>query len=264
MRGILALTLIAAMVPAAARAAPAGPLPLLPMPASVETAAGRFAVAGAAISVSDEGGREAGNRLRDLVTRSGGPALCFSAKGTIRFRRDASVKGADAYRLVVTPAGATVSAASDAGLYYGAETLWQLIASSKDGSVPAVTIADEPAFGWRGVMLDSVRHFQPVAYVEQLIDRMALAKLNTLNWHLSDYQGWRIEIDRYPRLTKIGSCRQEAGAAGTDPATGKPTRYCGYYSKADIRTVVAYAAAHHVTIVPEIDMPGHATAMVAA
>ena len=264
MRGILALTLIAAMVPAAARAAPAGPLPLLPMPASVETAAGRFAVAGAAISVSDEGGKEAGNRLRDLVTRSGGPALSFSAKGTIRFRRDASVKGAEAYRLVVTPAGATVSAASDAGLYYGAETLWQLIASSKDGSVPAVTIADEPAFGWRGVMLDSVRHFQPVAYVEQLIDRMAMAKLNTLHWHLSDDQGWRIEIDRYPRLTEIGGCRREAGAAGTDPATGKPTRYCGYYSKADIRTVVAYAAAHHVTIVPEIDMPGHATAMVAA
>lgn len=264
MRGILALTLIAAMVPAAARAAPAGPLPLLPMPASVETAAGRFAVAGAAISVSDEGGKEAGSRLRDLVTRSGGPALSFSAKGTIRFRRDVSIKGAEAYRLVVTPAGATVSAASDAGLYYGAETLWQLIASSKDGSAPAVTIADEPAFGWRGVMLDSVRHFQPVAYVEQLIDRMAMAKLNTLHWHLSDDQGWRIEIDRYPRLIEIGSCRQEAGAAGTDPATGKPTRYCGHYSKADIRTVVAYAAAHHVTIVPEIDMPGHATAMVAA
>ncbi|WP_255586502.1 family 20 glycosylhydrolase [Hephaestia mangrovi] len=264
MRGFLVLSLIAAMVPAAARAAPSGPLPLLPMPASVEVGAGRFVVAGAAISVTDDGGKEAGSRLRDLVARSGGPALSFSARGAIRFRRDAGIKGAEAYRLVVTPAGATISAASDAGLYYGAETLWQLIASSPDGRIPAVTIADAPAFGWRGVMLDSARHFQPVSYVEQLIDRMAMAKLNTLHWHLSDDQGWRIEIDRYPRLTGIGGCRQEAGAAGTDPATGKPVRYCGYYTKAEIRAVVAYARAHHVTIVPEIDMPGHATAMVAA
>jgi hexosaminidase len=263
MRNLLAAALVSLGAPAAAVAAPAD-LPLLPMPASVTEHVGAFAVEGAAISVGDEGGKEAGSRLRDLVARSGGPALAFSADGAIRFRRDATVKGAEAYRLVVTSAGATISAATDAGLYYGAETLWQLIASSKDGRVPAVTIADAPAFGWRGVMLDSVRHFQPVAYVEQLIDRMAMAKLNTLHWHLSDDQGWRIAIDRYPRLTGIGACRQEAGAAGVDAATGKPIRYCGYYSKADIRTVVAYAQAHHVTIVPEIDMPGHATAMVAA
>ena len=263
MRNLLAAALVSLGAPAAATAAPAD-LPLLPMPASVTEQAGTFAVASAAISVGDEGGKEAGSRLRDLVARGGGPVLDFSADGAIKFRRDSAVRGAEAYRLVVTPAGATVSASSDAGLYYGAETLWQLIASSANGRIPAVTIADAPAFGWRGVMLDSVRHFQPVAYVEQLIDRMAMAKLNTLHWHLSDDQGWRIAIDRYPRLTDIGACRQEAGAAGTDAATGKPIRYCGYYSKADIRTVVAYAQAHHVTIVPEIDMPGHATAMVAA
>jgi hexosaminidase len=157
-----------------------------------------------------------------------------------------------------------IRASGDAGLYYGAESLWQLIASSGSGQIPAVTIADSPAFAWRGVMLDSARHFQPVSYVEQLIDRMAMLKLNTLHWHLTDDQGWRIEIDRYPRLTSVGAWRQEAGAAGFDPLTGKPVRYGGYYSKADIRTVVAYARAHHITIVPEIEMPGHATAMIAA
>lgn len=263
MRYLLAAVVASLIVPGAAVAAPAD-LPLLPMPAAVTEQAGSFATAGAAISVGDEGGKEAGSRLRDLVARSGGPALAFSADGAIRFRRDSAVKGAEAYRLVVTPAGATISAASDAGLYYGAETLWQLIASSTDGRIPAVTISDQPAFGWRGVMLDSVRHFQPVSYVEQLIDRMAMAKLNTLHWHLTDDQGWRIEIDRYLRLTTIGAWRQDAGAAGVDPETGKPIRYGGYYTKAEIREVVAYAAAHHITIVPEIEMPGHATAMIAA
>src|SRR5206468_4139206 len=110
----------------------------------------------------------------------------------------------------------------------------------------------------------SARHIQPVAYVEQLIDRMATAKLNVLHWHLTDDQAWRIEIDRYPRLTSIGAWRQEAGAAGFDPNTGKPILYGGYYSKKQIREVVAFARAHHVTIVPEIDVPGHATAIIAA
>src|SRR3546814_2661536 len=90
----------------------------------------------------------------------------------------------------------SVSASTDAGLFYGAETLWQLSAASTDGRIPAVTIDDTPAFAWRGVMLDSSRHFQPIEYVKRVIDRMALAKLNTFHWHLTDDQGWRIEIDR--------------------------------------------------------------------
>jgi hexosaminidase len=162
----------------------------------------------------------------------------------------------------VTPRGVDVAASSDTGLYYGAETLWQLMAAGKP--IPAVTIDDRAAFAWRGVMLDSARHMQPVAYVKELIDRMAMNKLNLLHWHLSDDQGWRIQIDRYPRLTSVGGWRQEAGAAGIDPRTGKPVRYGGYYTKAQIRDVVAFARSRHVTIVPEIDMPGHATAIIAA
>ena len=247
-----------------AAAAGASPVSLLPQPASVTMNAGSFRVSNAGIAASDAGGRAAGERLRSLVARSGAAPLAFSAKGTIRFRRDDSIRGTEAYRLTVTPSGVEIRSATDAGLYYGAETLWQLIASKGGaGRIPALTIDDRPAFSWRGVMLDSARHFQPVSYVKQLIDRMAMAKLNTLHWHLTDDQGWRIQIDRYPRLTSVGAWRQPAGSAGFD-AAGKRVRYGGYYTKADIRAVVAYAAARHVTIVPEIDMPGHATAMVAA
>lgn len=248
---------------AAATASRASPVSLLPQPASVTITAGSFRVSNARIATGDAGGRAAGERLRFLVARSGGPQLRFDRKGTIRFRRDPHVRGDEAYRLTVTPAAVEVRAASDAGLYYGAETLAQLIAPGSAGRIPALTIDDRPAFAWRGVMLDSARHFQPVPYVKELIDRMAMAKLNVLHWHLTDDQGWRIQIDRYPRLTAVGAWRQPAGAAGFD-AAGKPVRYGGYYSKADIRSVVAYAAARHVTIVPEIDIPGHATAMVAA
>jgi hexosaminidase len=238
---------------------------LLPMPSTVEVQKGGFPFAHATIAASDAGERAAGERLRSLLRESHIAAPAFSKSGAIRFHRDPVVAGDEAYRLTVTPHGADVSASSDAGLYYGAETLWQLIASAgPEKRIPAVTISDRPAFSWRGVMLDSARHMQPVAYIEQLIDRMAAAKLNVLHWHLTDDQGWRIEIDRYPRLTSVGAWRQEAGAAGFDPKTGKPVLYGGYYSKKQIREVVGYARAHHVTIVPEIDVPGHATAIIAA
>lgn len=250
---------------AAGAAAEAPDVTLLPMPASVAGNAGSFPVKNARIRAGDPGERAAGERLRSLVARSGGPILRFGKDGHIRFQRDKNIQGEESYRLSVTPTGINIAASSDAGFYYGAETLWQLIAADRrSGRIPAVTIDDHPAFSWRGVMLDSARHFQPATYVEELIDRMAMLKLNILHWHLTDDQGWRIEIDRYPRLTSVGAWRQEAGAAGKDPRSGRAIRYGGYYSKADIRRIVAFARSRHVTIVPEIDMPGHATAMIAA
>jgi len=266
MRKVVLAAVLSFGMASASAAAPAttSDLPVLPMPASLKVGTGSFSFVGARIGATDPGERFAAERLRSLAARSGGPAFAFAPNGRIRFHHDRSIHGAEAYKLSVTPAEVDIRASGDAGLYYGAETLRQLIASSRSRQIPAVTIADRPAFAWRGVMLDSARHFEPVSYVEQLIDRMAMLKLNTLHWHLTDDQGWRIEIDRYPRLTSVGAWRQEAGAAGFDPATGKPVLYGGYYSKADIRAVVAYARAHHITIVPEIEMPGHATAMIAA
>jgi hexosaminidase len=264
MRDAVLAAVMSLSMTTAATADRAADLPLLPMPAAVAMGVGSFSLAHAQIAAIDAGERAAGDRLRTLLGRSGGGRLVFASTGRIRFRRDSSIHGRQAYRLVITPTAVEVTAAGDAGLYYGAETLWQLIAASRSGRIPVLAINDRPAFAWRGVMLDSARHFQPVSYVEQLIDRMAMAKLNTLHWHLTDDQGWRIQIDRYPRLISVGAWRQEAGAAGTNPRSGKPVLYGGFYSKADIRAVVAFARKRHVTIVPEIEMPGHATAMIAA
>ncbi len=251
--------------PAAVVAAPPAPAPalLLPLPASMITGEGSFPLRGASLVAKDAGERAAADRFVALLDRSGAAKLGGSA-ATIRFQRDTSIDGEEAYRLEVTPSTVTVRASTDAGLFYGAETLFQLAASASDGRIAAVTIDDKPAFAWRGMMLDSVRHFQPPAYIEQLLDRMATEKLNVFHWHLTDDQGWRIPIDRYPRLIAVGAWRTPAGAEGRDPKTGKPVRYGGFYTKDEIRRIVAYAAARHITIVPEIEMPGHATAMVAA
>lgn len=263
MRRFLLAAVMLSFMPAAAWAAPPE-LPLLPLPAAVTPQAGSFLFSHATISAADTGSIAAARRLADLVARSGGPVLRLAKGGPIRFRHDASITGAEAYRLRITPTGVTVSAATDTGLFYGATTLWQLIAASRNGRIAALTIDDAPAFTWRGMMLDSARHFQPPAYVKQLIDRMAMDKLNVLHWHLTDDQGWRLQIDKYPLLTSVGAWRQPAGAAGFDPATGKPVHYGGFYTKAEVREIVAYAAARHVMVVPEIEMPGHASAAIAA
>jgi hexosaminidase len=147
--------------------------------------------------------------------------------------------------------------------------LWQLITASTgpDVRIPAMTITDEPRFQWRGLMLDSARHYQSPEFVRKLIDVMALHKLNMLHWHLIDDQAWRLEIRKYPKLTSVGAWRLPAGpaaAADLDPATGKPRLYGGFYTQQQVRELVAYAQARHITIVPEIEMPGHASAAVAA
>ena len=159
-----------------------------------------------------------------------------------------------------------IVADGEAGLFYGAVTLWQLLTQGKADRVepPTLRIEDAPRFPWRGYMLDSARNFQSVGQIKKILDTMALHKLNVFHWHLTDDQGWRIEIKRYPRLAKVGGCRIPAGDAGVDAATGKPVRHCGWYTQDDIRDIVAYAAARHITVVPEIDLPGHATAAIAA
>jgi hexosaminidase len=164
-----------------------------------------------------------------------------------------------------------VSARDPRGLLYGAVTLWQLLTADAAGSGPvhlaAVQIRDAPRFAWRGLMLDSARHFQSPEFIERFIDTMVLHKLNTLQWHLSDDQAWRIEIKKYPKLAEIGGWREPAGAApraDIDPKTGKPRMIGGFYTQDTVRHLVAYAAERGITIVPEIEMPGHATAPIVA
>jgi len=214
----------------------------------------------------DAGAAWAAQYLRDLTLRSRGLSLTVSGAGRtpgIRFtREDAPDLGPEGYELRVTGDGAVIRARTDAGLFYGAVTLWRLMTEDA-GRGPVrlapVRIEDRPRFAWRGLLLDSARHYQSPAFIEQLIDRMARDKLNVLQWHLTDDQGWRLEIRRYPRLTGVGAWR-----AAVDPQTGRPTRYGGFYSQAAVRRIVAYAAQRHVAIVPEIDTPGHSLSAILA
>ena len=189
----------------------------------------------------------------------------------IRIRQvsETTVVHPEGYRLAISPTGVILRHSGDAGRAYGLETLQQLVdaAPRPDGRpvLGAMTIADAPRFGWRGLHLDVGRHFQPVSFIKRTLDLMALYKLNTFHWHLTEDQGWRIEIKKYPRLTEVASCRRETILAKNfEPYVGDGTPHCGFYTQEEIREVVAYAQARHITVVPEIEMPGHSVAALAA
>ncbi len=183
---------------------------------------------------------------------------------------------ADAYRLEITPDAILLTASTARGIFYGVQTLRQLSASARSGgtdgepgarspAVPAVSIEDRPRFGYRGLHLDVGRHWFPVAFIERYIDLLARFKLNAFHWHLTEDQGWRIEIRSYPRLTGVGAWRRETVVGKDfDPYVGDGTPYGGFYTQAEVREIVAYAAARHVTVIPEIEMPGHSLAALAA
>ncbi|WP_461451997.1 family 20 glycosylhydrolase [Mucilaginibacter sp.] len=175
---------------------------------------------------------------------------------------------AEGYRLTITPQKITI-AGKGAGLFYGIQTLIQLIPPEGMASInlPCVQIEDYPRFGYRGMMLDVCRHFFSVEFVKKYIDLMAMYKFNTFHWHLTDDQGWRIEIKKYPRLTTIGSQRAQTLIGNYHDRTPQQfdnTPYGGFYTQDQIRDVVKYAADRYITIIPEIEMPGHSEAALAA
>lgn len=158
--------------------------------------------------------------------------------------------GAEGYRLRVDEGGVAIAAATEAGFFYAQQTLAQLVASDADGPyLPAVEIADAPRFAYRGVMLDVARHFHPVETIEAVIDRAAALKLNALHLHLTDDQGWRLDLASHPELAKHGSALSILGDPG------------GFYTRGDYMRIVEYAAYRHVTVVPEVDLPGHTHAL---
>jgi hexosaminidase len=254
-----------------ATAAKAQTIGVTPRPLSAEVLGGAPITVsrGAAVATpsGDAGALAAATYLKEVTLESRRLALRLAPgaamRATIVFSRDGAVDlGPEGYVLEAKSGHVRIAARTDAGLFYGAVTLWRLITA--DGrwgaaSLAPVEITDRPRFAWRGLLLDSARHYQSPAFIEQLIDRMARDKLNVLQWHLTDDQAWRIEIRRYPRLTGVGAWR-----AAIDPETGRRVRYGGFYSQAEIRRIVAYAAARHVTIVPEVEMPGHALSAILA
>lgn len=270
---------------AAAEIGGAGPA-LIPAPLMLRLQQNAF-LPGAQVAVDlgeSESMRSSVTWLADLISAHTGRELVIAAGGGIRLmleseepmRRIFATAGltpagpmTETYVLSIGPDGVTVRAVSEAGLFYGMVSLWQYLSAlpPKAREWPGLYVLDAPEFGWRGLMLDSARHMQSVGFIQRYLDWMALHKLNVFHWHLTDDQAWRLEIKSFPRLAEVGGFRVPAGAAPAadiDPATGKQRMYGGYYTQEQVREVVAHAALRHITVVPEINVPGHATAAIAA
>lgn len=180
---------------------------------------------------------------------------------------DSTMGHPEGYKLQITPEKVLLTGGSEAGVFYGIQTIHKALPILKDGKVaaalPAGTVTDFPRFRYRGFMIDVGRHFFPVSYLKQMIDLMALHNINYFHWHLTEDQGWRIEIKKYPKLTEIGSKRDSTIIDWeTKKFDGKPHR--GFYTQDEAREIVRYAADRFITVVPEIDLPGHTTAALAS
>ena len=244
---------------AAAWAAPE--VNIVPKPLNVETGDGSFTVDAATVVTvgRDASLRSVGELFAAMIEPVTGRAVKVktAADGAkIDLAVDPEL-GEEEYVLRVTPAGADVRGGSPKGVLYGLQSLRQLVIEG-EGTVPAVTVKDKPYFGYRGAMLDVCRHFMPVEDVKAFIDILAMHKLNRFHFHLTDDQGWRIEIKKYPDLARKGSVRKETLVGNLRTSTvydGIP--YGGYYTQKQIREIVRYAAERHIEVIPEIEMPGH-------
>ena len=180
---------------------------------------------------------------------------------SIILKHNADLKNKESYQLLVYSDSIVIAAKDDAGIFYGIQSLAQMLPVDwkEETQIPLCEIKDSPRFPYRGMHLDVCRHFYSVDFVKKYIDLMARYKLNTFHWHLTEDQGWRIEIKKYPKLTEIGAWRMQL-----DTATGDTIRYGGFYTQEQIKDVVKYAADRYITIIPEIELPGHARAALAA
>jgi hexosaminidase len=264
-------------------------LTLVPQPLEVKSGSGAFEFKPDTAIIVDKGSADAmnvGKQLAERLRAGTGLELKVSTADKSETQSNAiristlganSPLGAEGYTLDVAPNGVSIAGGGGPGMFYGMQTLLQLMPpqvfspekakAPTAWTVPAVQIKDQPRFRWRGLLLDVSRHFFNKQEIENFLDLMAQHKLNTFHWHLSDDNGWRIEIKKYPKLTEIGAWRKGINF-GLDPkagtAYGKDGQYGGFYTQEDIREIVAYAQARYITIVPEIDMPGHSAAALSA
>jgi hexosaminidase len=244
---------------------------LIPAAARVDVGRGHFEIGGAVGVEAGPGAEGAGEWLGEVLSRSAGVAVRGGGAGGIRLGVDPAL-GGEAYELTVTPQGVDLRGGDAAGAFWGAQTLRQLLGPEafrraplrREWRLPVCAVADRPRFGWRGFLLDVARHFMPKDGVLRHLDLMAAHKLNVLHLHLTDDQGWRMEVERHPRLTEIGSWRHRTKVGLRESTLWDERPHGGYYTKDDLREIVAYAAARHITVVPEIDVPGHSQAAIAA
>ena len=275
----LLLLLLTACTPKPPAPVPVDGPALIPQPVEMMVGSDSFELTGEARVTAPTQLLSALSSTRLLL----GPATGFAFAETsdpdsaqVQFQFEPAL-GPEAYRLIVESAGIQIAASADAGAFYALQTLRQLLpvaayAADVSGTrwlVPHVRIVDEPRFPWRGMHLDVGRHFMPVEFIKKYIDLLAMHKMNTFHWHLTEDQGWRIEIKRYPRLTEVGSQRGQSVIGNPlfkdeDELLYDGVPHGGFYTQEEIREVVAYAAARQVNVVPEIEFPGHAQAVIAA
>jgi hexosaminidase len=264
--------------------------PIIPYPHHLIPAEGDFTINSKTdIKIEDKIFSQDANFLIQSVREVSGITLRkakMAKANCINLQKNDTIRNNEGYHLFITPSKIILSARTSAGLFWGIETIMQLLPPADSVSdkmnelkIPAVEIQDYPAFGWRGMHLDVVRHFFSVAYLKKFIDRMALYKLNKLHLHLTDDEGWRIQIKKYPELTKLEAWRtfDVHDSACMQLAKENPdfridsihiihrdgkTLYGGYYTQAQMKDIIRYAAARHIEIIPELDMPGHMMAAI--
>jgi hexosaminidase len=246
---------------------------IIPKPVSLKMKAGYFKLdKNTKLVVKDENDRNSADFLNEYLKQYYGISLSVTSSAVqnyISFATRKFVKAPDNeehYTLEGTKNGITVEGDSYAGTFRGVQSIIQLLPVTKTSTlnVPLVSISDEPRLGYRGLMLDVGRHFFSVEFVKKYIDYIALHKMNTFHWHLTEDQGWRIEIKKYPRLTEVGAYRNGT-IIGRYPGTGNDSiRYGGFYTQEQVKDIVAYAAKRHITVIPEIEMPGHSKAALAS
>lgn len=248
-------------------------LSVIPAPVKIEQHSGNFSLSNKTVILSSSTkDLPAIQFLNHYLQQYYGFSLRTVKKASTNFIRLKSSSGVgdtarpEGYTLQINPSGIEIKGNSTAGTFYGIQTLIQLLPVEKTSllQLPVVSVEDYPRFGYRGALLDACRHFFDTDFIKRYLDLLALHKINTFHWHLTDDQGWRIEIKKYPGLTAVGGCRNGT-IIGRYPGTGNDgIKYCGYYTQEQIKEIVRYAADRFITVIPEIEMPGHASAAIAA
>jgi len=258
---------------------------IVPRPESLTVGRGRFVINANTVIYTDAASADIARRFAATLLPATGLAIpvrvgAVPATGIVLQRSPGLTRfGDEGYELSVTARRVSVRAKERAGVFYGLQTIRQLLppqvfreakVDSVVWAIPAVRIVDRPRFAWRGAHLDVGRHFMPKEFVKKYIDLIALQKMNTFHWHLTEDQGWRLEIRKYPRLTEVGAWRTQTVVGRQNSKTDSTTwqfdgqRHGGFYTQDDAREIVAYARERFVNVVPEIEMPGHALAAIAA
>ena len=274
-----------AQTPTSSQTADSATIAIVPRPESLTAGRGRFVINANTVIYTDAASADIARRFAASLLPATGLAIpvrvgAAPATGIVLERNQRLTRlGDEGYDLSVTARRVSIRARERAGVFYGLQTVRQLLPAevfreakvdSVAWAMPAVRIVDRPRFAWRGAHLDVGRHFMPKEFVKKYIDLIALQKMNTFHWHLTEDQGWRIEIRKYPRLTQVGAWRTQTVVGRQNSRTDSTTwqfdgqRHGGFYTQDDVREVVAYARDRFVNVVPEIEMPGHALAAISA